>query len=471
MLFNSFEFWIFFACVVALYWRLERRGQNILLLLASYFFYGYWDWRFLSLIAISTLVDFFVAHRLEETEAPRARKHLLVISILTNLGLLGFFKYFGFFVKELTQLLDLLGIPASGPALNIILPVGISFYTFQTLSYTIDVYRREAKPIRSLLDFGVFVAFFPQLVAGPIERSKNLLPQICSSRKFHKKYFHEGLYHILFGLFKKVVIADNMAPIVERVFSTPPDQISSPELWLGLYAFAIQIYCDFSGYSSIAQGLAKWMGINLSWNFKLPYFASNPSTFWTRWHITLSQWLRDYLYIPLGGNRGGIARTFRNLGITMALGGLWHGANWTFIVWGVLHGAILIAYRIAELVPQSKKRLSTRTGHVLRTLFFFHVICITWLFFRADSINEAFGLLPVLFSGFALTDFAMYSAGMLVFYAGPLFLLELLFERKMDMLYVLKLPWLPQTFLFSYFIMMLIIFPPLSSQIFIYFQF
>ncbi|MES9923758.1 MAG: MBOAT family O-acyltransferase [Candidatus Thiodiazotropha endolucinida] len=441
-----------------------------MLLVASYVFYGYWDWRFLSLIAFSTIVDFIVAQNLEKETRQPIRQRWLLLSLCSNLGLLGFFKYFGFFSKEFAVLLESLGFQASMPTLNIILPVGISFYTFQTLAYTIDVYRGKTKPTNNLLDFAVYVSFFPQLVAGPIERSKDLLPQIVNPRSFTKGNFSEGLYHILIGMFKKVVIADNMAPIVNQVFSTPVSDLNGTEILIGVYAFAFQIYGDFSGYSSIAQGIAKWLGINLSWNFRMPYFSTTPSEFWRRWHITLSSWLRDYLYITLGGNRHGHFNTFRNLVLTMFLGGLWHGANWTFAVWGLAHGFILVVYHALESVTK-KILIPGIVGKVIGAIIFFHLVCITWLLFRAENLTQAVSMFAQLFHNFSMTEFSLYSLGMLGFFALPIVILELVIERSGDMLYVLRTHWLVQAMIYSYFIFMLIIFPPLTPQVFIYFQF
>ena len=350
-------------------------------------------------------------------------------SVFTNLGLLGFFKYFGFFVNEFAVVVEAMGLNVSIPTLNIILPVGISFYTFQTLSYTIDVYRGVTKPTRNLLDFGVYVSFFPQLVAGPIERSKDLMPQILKERKLDKGAFSEGLYHVLFGMFKKVVIADNMAPIVDRIFSTPTAELASTEILFGIYAFSIQIYCDFSGYSSIAQGIAKWLGINLSWNFKMPYFSRTPSEFWQRWHITLSSWLRDYLYISLGGNRVGTAKTFRNLVLTMGLGGLWHGAAWTFVVWGLIHGAILVIYQAAESAGLAIKN-ARGLIRIISMIVFFHLVCATWIYFRADSLSQANEMLLALFSSYHMTDLSLYILGMLAFFCLPMLILEQRIERS-----------------------------------------
>lgn len=470
MLFNSFIFWAFFAVVIAVYWRLNHRGQNILLLAASYTFYGYWDWRFLSLILLSTAIDFVVAQKVDASEEPGRRKRWLLLSICTNLGLLGFFKYFGFFVNEFALVLEAAGFNASIPTLNIILPVGISFYTFQTLSYTIDVYRRVTRPTRGLLDFAVYVSFFPQLVAGPIERSKDLMPQILKPRVLAQGAFAEGLYHVLFGMFKKVVIADNLAPLVDRIFSTPTAELANTEILFGIYAFAIQIYCDFSGYSSIAQGIAKWLGINLSWNFKMPYFSRTPSEFWQRWHITLSSWLRDYLYIPLGGNRSGVYGTFRNLMLTMALGGLWHGANWTFIVWGIIHGSVLIAYHVLEARGWALTALSG-IRRLISVIVFFHIVCITWIYFRAESLTQANEMVLGLFQNVGMTDFSAYIVGMLAFFALPMMLLEYWIERSKNLLHVLSLPRLVRAAIYAYFVFMLLVFPPLTPQVFVYFQF
>ncbi|MCL4123644.1 UNVERIFIED_CONTAM: hypothetical protein GTU68_011358, partial [Idotea baltica] len=338
MLFNSFVFWIFFGVVFALYFRLRHREQNLLLLIASYFFYGCWDWRFLGLISLSTFIDYFIGKAVGESESQKTKKWLVGLSMVSNLSILGFFKYYGFFATELEQLLTSIGAPIMMPTFYVILPVGISFYTFQTMSYTIDVYRGDCEACDSFLDFAVYVSFFPQLVAGPIERAKHFLPQVIAPRTITADHFKQGLLLIAVGMFRKVVIADNMAPIANAIFASNVDDLSGAEILLGVYAFAFQIYGDFSGYSAIARGIAKWMGFDLMVNFRMPYFATTPSDFWQRWHISLSQWLRDYVYIPLGGNRFGTLMTYRNLLLTMLIGGLWHGANWTFIIWGAFHG-------------------------------------------------------------------------------------------------------------------------------------
>jgi alginate O-acetyltransferase complex protein AlgI len=471
MIFNSFVFWCFFGVVIALYWRLGHRLQNRMLLVASYIFYGYWDWRFLGLIFISTVVDYFVATALERTDIRKKRKILLSVSIASNLGMLGFFKYFNFFVHEMAELLTVLGIQAHLPTLYVVLPVGISFYTFQTMSYTIDVYRGHTKPTRNFLDLALYVSFFPQLVAGPIERSHDLMPQILNPRKCRKGDFSEGLYHVVFGLFKKVVIADNMAPIVNAVFSTPTSELTGTEVLIGVYAFAFQIYGDFSGYSSIAQGIAKWMGIDLSWNFKMPYFAKNPSDFWRRWHISLSTWLRDYLYISLGGNKKGRLLTLRNLMLTMILGGLWHGAGWLFLIWGFWHGLLLIIYRIVG-ADVSENNSGNKLISFFKILLMFNLVCIGWLFFRAETLAQATDMLGLLFSSnYSITAFSSYATLILLFFVAPMLSYEFRVETKKDLLYILSAPIAERLVIYGYFMLMLLIFPPVSPQVFIYFQF
>lgn len=473
MLFNSFIFWIFFLVVITLYRLLPHKWQNRMLLVASYVFYGYWDYRYLSLILASTVIDYIVATGIQKADDQSHKKRLLTISICANLGMLGFFKYYNFFTTEMSELLTYIGMPVSMPVLNIVLPVGISFYTFQTMSYTIDVYRGQTTPTRRFFDFALYVSFFPQLVAGPIERSYQLLPQILERRPHLKENFTEGLYHVMIGLFKKVVIADNMAPIVNYVFSRPVSELTGPEIIVGIYAFAFQIYGDFSGYSSIAQGLAKWMGFNLSWNFKMPYFATSPSDFWQRWHITLSSWLRDYLYIPLGGSRFGHFLTLRNLALTMLLGGLWHGAGWTFIVWGLYHGLLLIAYRLFEFKQEGtpRSRMHHRIGNGLRIMFFFHLVCVSWLLFRAETMTQVWEMLGVIFSDLTFTSFFYYAAGMLLFFVTPLMVLEYWIEKSGDLLKVVHSHWILRTTIYAYFALMIWVFPPLASQVFIYFQF
>jgi D-alanyl-lipoteichoic acid acyltransferase DltB (MBOAT superfamily) len=401
MTFNSLEYAALLAAVFVVYWRLGRRSQNVLLLVASYVFYGWWDWRFLTLIWISTAVDFTVARLLGRRD--QGRRTLLAVSIMVNLGILGFFKYFGFFVDTAVTALDRLGFDASRPGLDIVLPVGISFYTFQTMSYTIDVYRRRIAPTRDLLSFAVYVAFFPQLVAGPIERAERLLPQFESVRpRPEARRLTSGLMLIFLGLVKKVAIADALAPAVEDIFGRA-GTAGWMELAAGAVAFSVQIYGDFSGYSSIARGSARLLGIDLVRNFEQPYLARNITYFWRTWHMSLSSWLRDYLYVPLGGNRGRRAATIRNLFITMLLGGLWHGAAWTFVVWGGLHGLYLSAHRLVRARSPGSATGMIGFRDVPAVSGTFALVALTWIPFRAASFGEALD----------------YAAGLLTLRAGP----------------------------------------------------
>ncbi|MFG0263068.1 MAG: MBOAT family O-acyltransferase, partial [Novipirellula sp. JB048] len=343
MLFTQPEFLIFFLGVLAAVWMTRRvRLRNAILLAASYYFYAYWDVRFCLLLAFSTLMDFGIARAMGSNDNAVFRRRLLTLSVVVNRGVLGFFKYFNFFIDSATPIIESLGGSAS--TLNLILPVGISFYTFQTLSYTIDVYRRVLRPSSSLLEFALYVAFFPQLVAGPIVRARELLPQLASPSRWSHRRFYGGFQQALRGAVKKVLMADRLGEMVDVVFANP-DYYSSTTLWLAVFAYGGQIYLDFSGYTDMAIGSAKMLGYRFPKNFRHPYLATSMAEFWHRWHMTLSRWLRDYLYIPLGGSRRSNLVTYRNLMLTMTLGGLWHGAAWTFVLWGVLHGAALGAER------------------------------------------------------------------------------------------------------------------------------
>lgn len=469
MLFNSFFFWVFFLAVLSLYWRLSHRGQNLLLLVASYYFYGCWDWRFLGLIFATTTWDFFLARWIAATEAPGRRKALLVLAITVSLSVLGFFKYYGFFAQELATWMTSLGLTPLLPTLQIVLPVGISFMTFQSLSYTIDVYKREIQPARNFIDFALYIAFFPQLVAGPIERAKTLFPQVIKARKWQPQFFAEGLHDIVLGLFQKVVVGDNMAVLVNCVFATPTNELTGTEVLLGIYAFAFQIYGDFAGYSSMARGVARWLGFDLMLNFRNPYFAIDPSDFWRRWHISLSQWLRDYLYIPLGGNRGGALQTNRNLMLTMLLGGLWHGANWTFILWGALHGLLLCGYRaVVPTVPESQMTWAGRLG---RMVLMFHLVCLGWLLFRAESISQAGAMLGQLVTTVGMTPLASTILGTMLLCAGPLMLYEAWVEWRGSKEALLDIHWMPRGLAYSYVALMCLFVPPPVAATFIYFQF
>lgn len=388
MVFNSIVFLIFLAVVLAACYRLQHRAQNILLVAASYVFYGWWDWRFLGLLLFSTFFDYWCALRLDSLENPRLRKWFIAFSMTMNLGVIGVFKYFNFFAESFAGVLATFGMKADYPTLHVILPVGISFYTFLSMSYTIDVYRGHLKATRNPLDFMLYVSFFPHLVAGPIVRAQDLLPQCQRPRVIVREQVLDGIWLCLIGYLKKVVIADRLAPFVDWGFATGNPPFTDATSWLVLYAFAFQIYGDFSGYSDIARGLAKLMGFELVHNFKAPYLTSNPASFWRHWHISLSVWLRDYLYIPLGGNRGGAFETVRNLMTTMLLGGLWHGAGFAFLAWGLFHGLLLVLHRGWLSLVGGSGGTSRAGGWLLalQVVVFFHITCIGWLLFRSGSL-------------------------------------------------------------------------------------
>lgn len=400
MSFTSLTFFLFLILVFCLYWLIgKRRLQNILLVIASYTFYAWWDWRFCFLMLISSAVDFILGGVLAQTQNLRKRRLILGFSLMSNLGLLGFFKYFDFFLENLRTVTAQAGIQLSPLTLQVILPVGISFYTFQTLSYTIDIYRNHLKPTRNLIDYIAFVSFFPQLVAGPIERASHLLPQFLKPRQFNEEVARDGLRQMLVGLFKKMVLADNLAVIVDATYGNVSEQSGIP-LLLATACFAFQIYYDFSGYSDIAIGTAKLFGIELMQNFAYPYFSQSVGEFWRRWHISLSTWFRDYVYIPLGGSRVQPLRKVRNVLVTFIISGFWHGASWTFGIWGALNGALLIpemfgikmSRRERSQIPGGEGLLPTPAtlGRILTT---FSLICITWVFFRSANVAEAFSIL------------------------------------------------------------------------------
>ncbi|MGH8916217.1 MAG: MBOAT family O-acyltransferase [Acidimicrobiia bacterium] len=390
MFFNSLVFALFLPTLVGLYWILPHRWRAYLLLVASYVFYGWWDVRFLSLIMISTVVDWYVSRRLDSTEGESQRRRWLLVSVISNLGMLGFFKYWNFFTDSAATLLASMGLEPNLPTLQVVLPVGISFYTFQTLSYVIDVYRKDLESEPKLTQFALFVAFFPQLVAGPIERARHLMPQLRSLPNSMRQIDWSGSALLVArGLFRKVVIADGLAPLVNEVFATP-GRYGSITVAAGVIAFSLQIYGDFAGYTDIARGTARLFGVDLMENFKAPYLSKGFSEFWRRWHISLSTWLRDYLYVPLGGNRNGRWRTYRNLMITMLLGGLWHGAAWGFLLWGGLHGA----YLAIERWIRDRRRASTATR--LPVALVFGVVTLTWIPFRAPSFADGIEVLRAL---------------------------------------------------------------------------
>jgi alginate O-acetyltransferase complex protein AlgI len=390
MIFSEANFWLFFAIVFGLYLVFSHRWQNRMLLVASYVFYGAWDWRFLGLIFLSTGVDYLIALKMDREMVQQRRKMLLMVSLVGNLGMLAIFKYLGFFVTSFAELLTHIGLSSDPVILSIVLPVGISFYTFQTLSYTIDVYRRELPAERNLVDFALFVAFFPQLVAGPIERATQLLPRIVNPRQITWDGLSRGAVLCLVGLIKKIVIADGVAASVNAVYANPSP--SGLDVLVGTWLFAIQIYCDFSGYTDIARGISKMLGFDLMRNFAQPYLAVNPQEFWHRWHISLSTWLRDYLYISLGGNRHGRWKTYRNLMLTMLLGGLWHGAAWNFVLWGAYQGGLLSVHRTLsgrqDHCEGARRSLGDWMWRFVKIVLFFQVVCYGWLLFRAQSFAQ-----------------------------------------------------------------------------------
>jgi alginate O-acetyltransferase complex protein AlgI len=391
MIFTELAYFVFFALTLAIYWALTNdRARRVWLLGASYFFYGYWDYRFLGLILACTVLDYTVGLALARVQKPSRRRILIATSLCANLGLLGFFKYYNFFVESGTELFGKLGVPVSQSTLEIVLPAGISFFTFQSMSYTIDVYRRVLESRRSFLDFATFIAFFPQLVAGPIVRARQFLPQFDAPRWLADVDVRRALVLFAVGYFKKACIADNVATAIDPVFADPV-AFSGADRALSSVLYSVQIYCDFSGYTDMAIASAALLGYELTKNFDAPYFSRNLREFWQRWHISLSTWLRDYLYIPLGGNRGGPWRASRNLMLTMLLGGLWHGANWTFVLWGFLHGLGLAVHRIWTARMGDSHLVRPRwLGTALATLATFAWVAVCFTIFRCADIGTAF---------------------------------------------------------------------------------
>ena len=406
MFFNSFEFLIFLPTVFVLYWFVFNKklsSQNSLILLSSYIFYGWWDYRFLTLIFFSTIVDYIIGLIIPKQDSKKKQKLLLLVSVFFNLSILGFFKYYNFFIDSWIDLISSLGYEIKSVwTLNIILPVGISFYTFQTMSYTIDIYRKKLKPTKDFISFASFVSFFPQLVAGPIERASNLLPQILKKRKFKYEQGVQGLRLIIWGMFKKVVVADSLAPSVNIIFSDYQN-FGGGVLFLGLIYFASQIYCDFSGYSDISIGTSKLFGFEIMSNFNFPYFSRNIGEFWRRWHISLSTWFRDYLYIPLGGSKKGKWKSIRNIFVIFLASGFWHGANWTFIFWGLFHSFLFLP---SFIFKTNRKYLSSIIGEntllptpkeFLQVGITFLLVTIGWVFFRSETLIDSFNYLNQMF--------------------------------------------------------------------------
>jgi alginate O-acetyltransferase complex protein AlgI len=476
VLFNSLAFFIFLPIVLIVYYLLPHRRQNAFLVLASCFFYASWDWRFLFPLLFSTTIDYYCADRMEASLAqglPRAtRKRYLRISLITNLGLLGFFKYCNFFVDSFHDFAWLFGMNVPMPALRVILPIGISFYTFQALSYTIDVYEGKLHATRSFWDFFLAVLFFPHLVAGPIQRAANLITQVVNPRHVTRKQVVDGLHLIVWGFFKKVVVADGLAPMVNQIFDAR--SATGGETLVAVYAFAFQIYCDFSGYTDIARGVAKLMGFEFVLNFNLPYFSLNPAEFWRRWHISLSTWLRDYLYISLGGNQGGTWFTYRNLMLTMILGGLWHGASWTFVAWGFYHGSLLVVHRLLrpplERIAKIAQGIWTTPWFLLRLFVMFQLTCYGWLLFRAKSFAQIATMTRALLH--PLTGVPMEVAHAAAVLCLPIIVVQII-QYRSGQLEFLRLPWVPAAGRAAAYSVLVYctLFHSAVPQAFVYFQF
>jgi len=484
MFFNSFHFVGFFSVVLVLAVALRQRVQarNAVLLVASYYFYGCWDWRFLILILISTVVDYVCGLLFDVTEVdldhpppqtPR-RKAILAVSLITNLGLLGFFKYYDFFVESGAAFLAQLSMPVSPRTLGIVLPVGISFYTLQTLSYTIDLYRGQMKTERNPLHFALFVAFFPQLVAGPIERARRLLPQLNAPTVCTLDKLYSGFYLMSWGMFKKVVLADNLGLVVDEIWAL--DAPSGLAVVLGCHCFAFQLYCDFSGYSDIARGAARCMGFELMLNFNLPFLTTNPTDFWRKWHISLSTWLRDYLYYPLGGGRKGQLRSMANLVITMVVSGVWHGAGWPFLLMGLTYGVTLSAHKwsrphLARIQPGSG--VSRGTWWLVRMLVTFELFTAPLIFFRSTTIDQVALMLRSGTAQLMPLDWDLFSPWSTVFLwcAGSLMAMQVLQFATQDLDIVARLPIPARAALYTAMMVGIIVFGVGGGTAFVYFQF
>lgn len=478
MFFNSIDYAIFLPVVFILYWfvtNTNHKIQNCLIVVSSYFFYGWWDWRFLSLILFSTIVDYSVGLKLAEQTSITKRKMLLCVSIFVNLGLLGFFKYYNFFLDNFITAFTFFGINIKANSLNVILPVGISFYTFQTLSYTIDIYKRKFVPTKDFIAFAAFVSFFPQLVAGPIERATRLLPQFYSKRTFNYLKAVDGLRQILWGLFKKVVIADNCAIYVDKIFNNSTDY-SGSTLVLGAVLFAFQIYGDFSGYSDIAIGSSRLFGFDLMRNFAFPYFSRDIAEFWRRWHISLSSWFRDYLYIPLGGSRGKMWIKVRNTFTIFIVSGFWHGANWTFIVWGMLNAVyflplLLLNRNRNNIEIAAKGKYFPTLNELLHLSITFGLTVFAWIFFRAENINHALNYISGIFTLSLFSRPAM-PAKRTICLIGIFLLIEWIGREQQYAIAHFGFKW-PKAirWMFYYSIIIIILLYGTHEQQFIYFQF
>ncbi len=468
MLFTQIEFAFFIITVLLyLFWMKNNTARKGLILVASYYFYAYWDYRFLCLILVSTIVDYSIGLQLTKTLNLTRRRFFLISSLVVNLGILFFFKYFNFFISSFQVILTPLNLNVS--TLNIILPVGISFYTFQTLSYTIDVYNKKIEPCTSLLDFAVFVAFFPQLVAGPIVRASHFLPQLRQYVPLTKTNFLEGSRIFVIGMFKKVFVADRLAMFIDPVISNAA-AFDGATLWLAMFAYSIQIYCDFSGYSDMAIGISRIMGYDLNINFNFPYIAKSIGDFWRRWHISLSTWIRDYLYIPMGGNRKGQRRTYINTFVAMALCGLWHGAAWTFVFWGIWHGFALIVHRYWQNIKMEKAVLfqGIQFPRIANWGLTMTVVLTGWVFFRAQDFSQAMLILQKMF---LLGEGVSWMHPFVLFILILTVLVHVIHDLNITKLHMLPVnAWYTPAILFCL-IWLVVLFYPKGFQPFIYFQF
>jgi len=474
MVFNSLHFVVFFLVVYPLYRVLRHRAQNLMLVAASYYFYAAWDWRFLFLLIGSTVIDYSVGRYLARTENPVRRRLALTLSLAYNLGMLGFFKYFNFFEENFAHVLRLFGFHPDVVTLHVILPMGISFYTFMTVSYVIDVYRRDVPAATDPIDFALFVCYFPHLVAGPVLRASMLMPQIARPRTITRQQILDGLWLAGWGYFQKMFVADNVAHLVDAVLD-PSASIRGGDALLAIYAFPIQAYGDFAGYSNIARGISKLMGIELNINFLFPYFVVSAREFWRNWHISLSTWLRDYLYIPLGGNRGSTLKTYRNLMITMTLGGLWHGAGWTYVLWGVYQGVLLVADHALTVIGRGfglsvPKGLNAR--RIALTLVMFHVTAFGMMIFRAPTLGQFWTIVTLAVtdlhrSATTTTELVLPFIG----FAAPLLLVHGYQAWKGSELAIRELPLLPRYAVYGAVFYLTLLFGDFQGAQFIYFQF
>lgn len=476
MIFDSFEFAVFCLFVFTIYYLLRHRVQNLFLLAASYFFYGFWSWKFLALLVATQVIDFHISKAMHRLTDEHRRRRLMWLSVCVNMGVLGFFKYFNFFTENIQGALNLLGVPVSQVTLNIVLPVGISFYTIQEVVYIVDVYKRRVAPAQRFVDFALFVSYFPQLMAGPIERAERLLPQVQSKRTIRYADVMEGGWLIFWGLFKKMFVADRLALFVDPIFAAP-EATSAPLLLLGALAFTVQIYADFSGYSDIAIGLGRLMGFHLMWNFNLPFFAASPSDFWRRWHISLSQCLRDNIYIPLGGNRVGLSREVIAIMATMLLSGLWHGAQWHFVLWGAYCGVLLCAERIVRrtgatnLLSSAEHTTPVTPSRLLQIAIMLPLTILGFSIFRAEGISDVTTIFSRIATQWGDVASALPGLKELVICTALLGFYEMAQFFSGDRFIIFRAPLLLRMLLYFFVYLHITLGAPHDARTFIYFQF